>query len=249
MSGPLPAPPSVTTADGHRVVISGVGTPAAVLTYDTPSTAHWAQTVWGAPPNSLGGGTLDGWLKADKIPAGIADGAALTSWVDQSVNARNFNTLSGGTLPVYRAAGGPRGLPCIDHTVAAGGLSTASGIVTMTAITYFIVMQRVGAGVQTIYNGAQGNTAEVRVTATGQIELLISGVSSVGISATVLPLNQWSLVLVTLTTAGALYFDINEHHRKLRGRPEELPRGFRCVLRLPPRRNPVRGKDGRTRPV
>lgn len=47
MSGPIPAPASIATADGHRIVVTG--TPAAddVMTADGPNAAHWAMP---APP-------------------------------------------------------------------------------------------------------------------------------------------------------------------------------------------------------
>jgi hypothetical protein len=212
MSGPLPAPPSVSTSDGSKLVISGTQTVGAFLVADGNKTAHWARG-WGSLPNALGGGSLNSWLAADKVPAGILDGAPLTSWVDQSASARNFNALAGGTLPVYRANGGPLALPCVDHTGAAGGLNAARGatLISMTQLTYFAVLMRVGSGtIQSIFNAANGAaSAELGINGTGQVFLNRSATSGVGTSVAALALNQWSLVLVTLTVGGALHFDIN----------------------------------------
>ena len=53
MSGPIPAPPSIGTADGSRIVVSGAPAAGQVLTADGPNAAHWAAAGGGGPAGSI----------------------------------------------------------------------------------------------------------------------------------------------------------------------------------------------------
>ena len=156
--------------------------------------------------------SLAAWFKADAI-TGFADGAALTSWVDSSAQINTVNTVA-GTAPKYRATGGPLGLPCVDHTVAAGGLnrSTAVGI-PRNDYTYFMVVQSGSTAIQSLMNGsAQDITApgEAQIRLNNlKIELDKSGVKGIKASATGLAANTWTVVIVTFTSVGEIvHFDI-----------------------------------------
>jgi hypothetical protein len=155
--------------------------------------------------------TPDVWLKADAI-TGFADGASLTSWVDSSGNANTVAT-GYGTNPKYRATGGPLGLPCVDHTVAAGSLGKVGSHGLPTGdFTYFMVIQSGSSAVQNIMNAnftdSANNSAEVRLD-NYNIAILKSGVSQVKKSAAALTPNTWTLVVVTFTSVGSVvHFDI-----------------------------------------
>jgi hypothetical protein len=147
------------------------------------------------------------WLKADAI-TGFADGASLTSWVDSSGNA-NTPATTVGTAPIYRASGGPGGLPCVDHTIAAGGLSktTATGI-PKGDYTYFTMVQSGSTAIQNLMNAYSAGNAQLRLN-TLKVEIDESGLLAIKTSTAALALNTWSLVLVTFSAQTELvHFDV-----------------------------------------
>jgi hypothetical protein len=50
MSGPVPPPPSIVTANGSRIIVSGTPVAGQVPTADGPNAAHWAAGGGGGGP-------------------------------------------------------------------------------------------------------------------------------------------------------------------------------------------------------
>jgi hypothetical protein len=143
--------------------------------------------------------------------SGAGDGVALVPWLDSSANANNLATVM-GTAPIYRATGGPLGLPCVDHTVAAGGLDCLSAAgMPAGDYTYFMVVQSGSTAVQSVMNGgvdSVGGHPQIRLNNL-KIELDKSGISAIKTSTAALPVNTWTIVIATFTSVGSVvHFDI-----------------------------------------
>ena len=205
MSGPLPAPPSVSTSDGSRLVISGAPTPGAVLTSDGPGAAHWAALVYGKPADQLGSSTLLTWVHADAI-TGLADGANLVSWVDSaSIAARSYAPILG--VPKYRAVAA-NGKPCVDFR-AGSRISCGSNGLAWSApigLTVFAVINIGAAANQTLFEQQGG----IEIGSTSRnLYFNRSGIVGLATSLGQLPFG-WAVVVITLTDAGTVItFDIN----------------------------------------
>lgn len=160
-----------------------------------------------ATPDTLGGSSLAAWFKADAI-TGFTDGAALTSWVDSSGHANTLNNVS-GAAPKYRATGGPLGLPCVDHTIAVGGINRSNVVSGMATgdYTYFMVVQSGSTAIQSLMQGGV-NTAQIRLNNL-KVELDKAGVVAIKTSTTGLTSNTWTIVIATYTSVGSVvHFDI-----------------------------------------
>lgn len=152
-------------------------------------------------PGTISAGTLLAWLKADAI-TGVTDGSTLASWSDSSAHALTFNTLA-GTAPKYRAAGGPAGLPCVDHTLAAGGLSSSTSTTLPSGdYTYFAVVQTSFSAIQNLMNAASGEgEAQLRLN-NFHVEVDKAGTIAIKTSTASLIAGTWTIAIVTFTSVG-----------------------------------------------
>lgn len=77
MSGPIPAPPSIGTANGARIVVAGTPAAGQVMVADGPNAAHWGPAGGGA------GGPV--WVGALWVTAA---GAPFDTWDTNAIQTR-----------------------------------------------------------------------------------------------------------------------------------------------------------------
>jgi hypothetical protein len=117
------------------------------------------------------------WLRADTI-AGLAHGAAVASWTDESPAALTVTQGAGGSQPTY-ITGGMNGLPVVRF---GGGhfLANAASYATGPAWTAFVVLRQTAASsAWALFNG-NGNGFAIGSDGTGTSrELLLRGQADV----------------------------------------------------------------------
>jgi hypothetical protein len=142
-------------------------------------------------PSSLSG--LRGWWKANAITTPPADGGALQTWTDSSVNAQPFIQATVGKRPIYRTTGAflPNSMPCVEYTPASAQELICSTLTNATPMTRFLMVRpksfAAGMTMFGIINGFQ-----FAFTTAGRVESAVGNVTFLnqGGSATCF-INTW----------------------------------------------------------
>lgn len=106
MAGPVSPPPTIVTANGSRIIISGTPAAGQVPTADGPNAAHWAPGGVGAPEWVASWNAVPGTGLGDAWGAGIADvpGPPNQEWGATDVGVYSFGTnISLGLAGIWTA--------------------------------------------------------------------------------------------------------------------------------------------------
>jgi len=201
MSGPLPAPPTVATDVGN-LLISGLGKYNDILISDGSGRAHWGRIPsLGMDPALIAPASMRFLMRADTLT--LADGATIFDWpssanipgsLSEAFNANAF------PRPVFRATGGPRGLPCVQSAPGACQSQTGSGQLLTPAgdLTYYMVINPdAGGAIQDLMGAGWDQGASLRLEPALTLTLAQTGVGYHGSSLAALTAGQWNLIIVT----------------------------------------------------
>lgn len=168
------------------------------------------------PPNTLGGGTLLEWYKADAV-TGVSDGADIpqANLVDQSGNSHNFTSKTGNGAKL-RVGTGPNSTNWLDFTLG-GGYAGPSVAAPAGDFTFFAVLKTPSSAIQSLIGSVGNGGAQLRLNAY-KIELDRDAVAQVGISTNLLTTATWTVLIVTYTKAtGSIFIRIGSVTQTISG--------------------------------
>ncbi len=97
------------------------------------------------------------WLKANTI--GVADGAAVTAWADQSGAGHNLVQSTGTSQPAYRTTGGPLSKPCVDFDGSSDFLDFSAAWNQVVPFTVYVVAKTEATGTKVFMDRNGAGTA------------------------------------------------------------------------------------------
>ena len=134
-------------------------------------------------------------LEADSI-GGVADGGAIATWPDTSINGNNATQSAAGSKPLWRATGGPNSKPAVEFDGSNDSMALASAIAgaSIPAVLAVIKLAAAGTNRTVIGNLHSVGSYHFRCNTADKMELLSNGVASVGTATTALGTSSYYLV-------------------------------------------------------